>query len=53
MKVGGGGSEKYMIIVPAILGFWIIVYTLGGPGQTLIILENIAQDGLAWVRGLL
>jgi hypothetical protein len=53
MKVGGGGNEKYMFIVPAFVGFWIIVYALGGPGQTLILLENIAQDGLSWMRSLL
>jgi len=53
MKVGGGGNERFMIIVPAFVGFWIIVYALGGPTQTLIILESFAQDGYHWVRGLL
>jgi hypothetical protein len=53
MKVGGGGNERYMIIVPAFVGFWIIVYALGGITQTLIILENVAQDGVQWVRSLL
>ena len=52
MKVGGGGNERYMITIPAVLGFVIIVYALGGPGQTLMLLENMTQDGLAWVRTL-
>jgi hypothetical protein len=42
-----------MVIVPAIVGFFIIVYALGGPGQTLILLENIAQEGVQWLRTLL
>ena len=52
MKVGGGGSERYMVIIPAFIGFWIVVYALGGPGQTLIYLETMAQQGLEFVRGL-
>ena len=52
MKVGGGGSEKYMVIIPAVLGFVVIIYALGGPGRTLNILENMAQHGLEWVRNL-
>ena len=50
MKVGGGGNERYMIIIPAVLGFVIIVYALGGPGQTIMLLENMTRDGIEWVR---
>lgn len=52
MKVGGGGNERYMVIIPAVLGFVVIVYALGGPNQTLILLENMTQDGLSWVRNV-
>ena len=52
MKVGGGGNERYMVIIPAVLGFAIIVYALGGPNQTLILLETMTQEGLEWVRNL-
>jgi hypothetical protein len=52
VRVGGGGSERYMVIIPSVLGFFVIVYALGGPNQTLMILENMAQSGLEWVRGL-
>jgi hypothetical protein len=50
VKVGGGGSERYMVIIPAVIGFIIVVYALGGPNQTLIVLENLAQSSLEWVR---
>ena len=50
MKVGGGGSERYMVIIPSVIGFVIVVYALGGPGQTLILLENLAQGGWDWLR---
>ena len=52
MKVGGGGNERYMVIIPAVLGFVIIVYALGGPAQTLMLLENMTRDGLAWARNI-
>jgi hypothetical protein len=52
VKVGGGGSERYMVIIPATIGFVIVVYALGGPNQTLIVLENMAQQGWEWVRNL-
>ena len=53
MKVGGGGNERFMVIVPAVVGLFVIVYALGGPGQTLIILEALAQDGWQWLRNLI
>ena len=53
MKVGGGGSERYMVIIPSVIGFVIVVYALGGPNQTLILLENMARGGVEWVRNLL
>jgi hypothetical protein len=53
MKVGGGGSERYMVIVPAVVGFAIIVYALGGPNQTLIYLETMAQGGWEWVQSMI
>ena len=53
MKIGGGGSERYMVIIPSVIGFVIVVYALGGPGQTLILLENLARGGVDWVRNLL
>lgn len=52
MKVGGGGSERYMVILPAIVGFGIVVYALGGPNQTLIYLENMALGGMEWLRSV-
>ena len=52
VKVGGRGNERFMVIVPAIVGSVIIVYALGGVDQTLIILENMAQSSYDWVRGL-
>ena len=41
----GGGNERYMVIIPSVIGFVIVVYALGGPNQTLILLENLAQAG--------
>lgn len=52
MKVGGGGSERYMVIIPSVIGFVIIVYALGGPNQTLIYLENMALGGMEWLRNV-
>jgi hypothetical protein len=53
MKVGGGGSERYMVIIPAIVGSVIIIYALGGPNQTLIYLENLSLNLWEWARNLL
>jgi DMSO reductase anchor subunit len=53
IKVGGGGSEKYMILVPLGIGFFASVYALGGPGQTLNVLEHWAQAALEFGRNLL
>ena len=52
MKVGGGGSERFMVIIPSVIGFVIIVYALGGPNQTLIVLETLAQESWEWLRNL-
>ena len=50
MKVGGGGNERLMVIVPLVVGGFLIVYGLGGPGQTLILLEHYAQGAWAWIQ---
>jgi hypothetical protein len=52
-KIGGGGSEKYMILVPIGIGFFISVYALGGPLSTLRTLEYYARNGLDYVINLI
>jgi hypothetical protein len=48
----GGGSERYMFVIPAVVGFGIVVYALGGPNQALMLLENMTQDGVAFITNL-
>ena len=52
-KIGGGGSEKYMILVPLGIGFFVSVYALGGPVSTLRTLEYYARNGLDYVVNLI
>jgi hypothetical protein len=53
MKVGGGGSERFMITVPLVIAFFISVYALGGPTQTLVLVEQFARDIWDALRNLL
>ena len=52
-KIGGGGSEKYMILVPLGIGFFVSVYALGGPVSTLRTLEYYARGGLEYLINLI
>lgn len=53
MKVGGGGTEKFMVTVPIFVGFVLTVYALGGPGRALFLMEQFAQDAWQALRNFL
>ncbi|MGQ0732327.1 MAG: hypothetical protein ACT4QD_01590 [Acidobacteriota bacterium] len=53
MKIGGGGTEKFMIAIPLFVGLVLSIYALGGPERALILMEQLAQDTLDTVRNAL
>ncbi len=53
MKVGGGGTEKFMIVVPLFVGFVLSIYALGGPGRALFLMEKFAEDAWQAVRNFI
>jgi DMSO reductase anchor subunit len=52
IKVGGGGSERFMIAVPLAIGLFFSIYALGGPTEALTVLEHWAQSALTYIREL-
>jgi hypothetical protein len=50
MKVGGGGSEKYMVMVPLFVGLVLSIYALGGPGRAFFLIEQFMLNAWESVR---
>lgn len=50
MKVGGGGTERYMVTVPVLVALVLTIYAMGGPDRALVLMEQLAQDAWTVVR---
>ena len=50
MKIGGGGREQFMIILPLLVAAFMTTYALGGPERTFALLERMAYDILGLIR---
>lgn len=46
MKIGGGGRETWMMIIPLVVALGVSTVLLGGPDEALTTLEHMAYD--AW-----
>jgi hypothetical protein len=49
-RIGGGGSEAWMMIVPIAVGAFLVTVVLGGPRDTLYIMERLAYEALDLVQ---
>lgn len=53
MRIGGGGREVWIVVVPVAVLAAFVVTLLGGPDRALIELERMFYSGAETVRGWL
>lgn len=46
MRIGGGGREARMMLIPLVVAIGVTTVLLGGPDEALTVLERMAYD--AW-----
>lgn len=46
MRIGGGGREQWMVLLPLCVAVGILTVFLGGPDEALTTMEHLAYD--AW-----
>jgi hypothetical protein len=44
MKIGGGGREQFMVMLPLLVAAFMTVYALGGPDRTFALLERMTYQ---------
>jgi hypothetical protein len=45
-RIGGGGNETWMVVVPVVVGLFIVTTVMGGPMNTLNAVERLAYDAI-------
>ncbi len=52
MRIGGGGREQWMVLLPLGVGVILVTIFLGGPEEALTAMEHMAYDAWGIVSGL-
>ena len=51
MRIGGGGREQWMVLLPLAVVMIVVTIFLGGPEQALNTMEHMAYDAWDIVSG--